>query len=793
MTVTRSLYTPTKEVVGLIIISLLASVILLSFPEKATALNGSDFNPSRIIDDSVFYNNSSMTAAEIQSFLNSKVPICDTNGTKPYGGTTRAAYGTSRGYPPPYTCLKDYQQTVPTVTNGGSDLCKNSITGGTKSAAQILKDVSDACGINPQVLIVLLQKEMSLVTDDWPWSRQYDIAMGYACPDSGPNNSANCDSEYFGFFNQIYNSAKAYRRYEANPSYYNYRAGRNNFILYNPNTGCGGTNVFIENQATASLYIYTPYQPNAAALANLYGTGDGCSAYGNRNFWRMFNDWFGITTMPLIRTVDSPTLYYTDTNRKYPVNSMDLANQYGLGVEDVRYLNQQQVDQIPTSVKPLSPVIKSDSDSDSDGSALYLISNNRRYQFGSMSQFYAFGFTDSQITSMPINNIIRLVHGGILSNFVQLPDLFVQKIEDNKKRAVFDLATLNTVNPSNAVSAVSNYSMSHLGIGEPLMNGDAILKNFSGDMWLFQNDKWLKVPSMNVYECWDFKSIKTFTFSSSQAVAKNNGSLSCFAQRSDGQKFIINKNNKIGNAENFGFTSYSTPLDRTIDRFTTLNTNVNTPMKSTSDSSIFLLQNAKRRQILDMKTFFELGYQESQLVSIDSGIINSISTTTPLYSTGTVVKNNSDYFVVHENSLLPINSAEIFNNFGYSFSTNLLISSVSTYYPFAGSLKTISKLGDDHYLIDRKTKWFIDTNLQIHYGVTSSTTNYNSLIAKHVSNTATATRFIKSVDATMVYFLENGTKRPISSWEKLKELNGQNSIMSLSSSSISLFPSGAQL
>ena len=36
-----------------------------------------------------------------------------------------------------------------------------------------------------------------------------------------------------------------------------------------------------------------PYRPNAAALANLYGTGDACSAYGNRNFWRYFNDWFG--------------------------------------------------------------------------------------------------------------------------------------------------------------------------------------------------------------------------------------------------------------------------------------------------------------------------------------------------------------------------------------------------------------------------------------------------------------------------------------------------------------------
>ena len=46
---------------------------------------------------------------------------------------------------------------------------------------------------------------------------------------------------------------------------------------------CGTSSVYIQNQATAGLYNYTPYQPNAAALANLYGTGDSCSAYGNRN------------------------------------------------------------------------------------------------------------------------------------------------------------------------------------------------------------------------------------------------------------------------------------------------------------------------------------------------------------------------------------------------------------------------------------------------------------------------------------------------------------------------------
>jgi hypothetical protein len=261
------------------------------FPSTAGALSGSDFQAGRIIDDSVFYNAQTMSVQQIQEFLNAKMPSCDTNGTQPYAGTTRAAYGASKGYPAPFVCLKDYSQNIPGVTNSGSSLCGGSITTGTKPASQIIYEVSIACGINPQVMLVLLQKEQSLVTDDWPWSSQYRSATGYGCPDTAP-----CDSEYYGFFNQVYQAAKAFKRYAANTDSYNYRANRNNNIYFNPNlSGCGSSNVFISNQATANLYIYTPYQPNQAALNNLYGSGDSCSAYGNRNFWRMFNDWFGST------------------------------------------------------------------------------------------------------------------------------------------------------------------------------------------------------------------------------------------------------------------------------------------------------------------------------------------------------------------------------------------------------------------------------------------------------------------------------------------------------------------
>lgn len=292
---------------------LIASTIGLS-GSSVSALSGSDFQAGRIMDDSIFFGTGNIGPNDIQSFLNSKVPVCDTAGTQPYGNTTRAAYGASRGNPAPFICLKDYTQDTPS-RGAETGLC-NAYAGGTKSAAQIIFDVGQSCGVNPRVLIVLLEKEQSLVTDDWPWNIQYRSATGYGCPDTAP-----CDAEYYGFFNQAYNAARQFKKYQRDSTLFRYRANRDNYIQYHPNTACGGTNVYIQNQATAGLYNYTPYQPNATALSNIYGgQTDGCSSYGNRNFWRLFNDWFGGVNGGPYEWQLVAQEAYSDPSRTQPLN-----------------------------------------------------------------------------------------------------------------------------------------------------------------------------------------------------------------------------------------------------------------------------------------------------------------------------------------------------------------------------------------------------------------------------------------------------------------------------------------
>jgi len=268
-------------------------IFVYTHTQTTSAIDTSNFNPGKIIDDSVFYNATTMSASDIQTFLNNEVQSCDTQGTQIVSGTeTRAQYSATQGYYPPFTCLKDYSTTTNTET---ADAYCNGYSSSTQTAAQIIYGVAQSCGINPQVLLVLLQKEEGLVTDTWPWSIQYQSATGYGCPDSTPGV---CNASYYGLFNQLYDAARQFKLYAANPSSYTFKAGQNNSIAYNPSGSCGSSVVNIQNQATAGLYDYTPYQPDTAALAegNGSGNGDSCSSYGNLNFWTYFNEWFGSTT-----------------------------------------------------------------------------------------------------------------------------------------------------------------------------------------------------------------------------------------------------------------------------------------------------------------------------------------------------------------------------------------------------------------------------------------------------------------------------------------------------------------
>lgn len=267
----------------ILVIFIFCMVSTLSFlstqhMHESSAASLSGFKPGNIISDAVMSNYNSMSKDAIQQFLTKKNPCNNTNVAQ-------------------YQSLKNQYPHLDWHFENGHFVCLSqerfgdgNTIGQGQTAAEIIYQAAQDYKINPQVLLVLLEKEQSLITDTYPNSRQYQSATGYGCPDT-----AACDSKYYGFKNQVRNAAALFRNvldkgYSAFPE-----KTKGVYVGYNPNSACGRSEVYIENRATAALYRYTPYQPNAAALNAGYGSGDSCSAYGNRNFYLYFTDWFGST------------------------------------------------------------------------------------------------------------------------------------------------------------------------------------------------------------------------------------------------------------------------------------------------------------------------------------------------------------------------------------------------------------------------------------------------------------------------------------------------------------------
>ncbi|TFD61354.1 hypothetical protein E3T39_04610 [Cryobacterium suzukii] len=251
---------------GLVLGSLGAFIV--AAPQRAEALSGSDFNPGNIISDQNFFTTDAMSQNEIQAFLNAQVGTCSNT-----------------------LCLNVYSMNTATTTLAFGT-CATYVGEANESAARIIYKVQQACSVSAKILLVTLQKEQGLVTSKGPTEAILRKALGQGCPDG-----SSCDPAFYGFFLQVYSAARQFAWY-GNPagSHTSIKVGQTNAVRFHPNTACGSSNVVIQNRATAALYYYTPYQPNQAALANLGGTGDACSSYGNRNFWIQYSDWFGSPT-----------------------------------------------------------------------------------------------------------------------------------------------------------------------------------------------------------------------------------------------------------------------------------------------------------------------------------------------------------------------------------------------------------------------------------------------------------------------------------------------------------------
>lgn len=140
------------------------------------------------------------------------------------------------------------------------------IDGTEHSASEIIFRAARAYGINPQVILVTLQKEQSLLENSNPSLRDLDWAMGYAvCDDCATNDPG--IQKYRGFAQQVDYAAARLRQYLDTPEKFGW-------VKTAYMVPIDSRPIIPQTDATRALYLYTPH------------------LHGNEKFWTLWNTYF---------------------------------------------------------------------------------------------------------------------------------------------------------------------------------------------------------------------------------------------------------------------------------------------------------------------------------------------------------------------------------------------------------------------------------------------------------------------------------------------------------------------
>lgn len=207
------------------------SPLIKPIPDTPLQANDPDvFHPGNIIPNSEFTDCDTMSEAQVQEFL---------------------------------------------VSKGGVILTNYSVNG--HLASYWLYKYSKDHGLNPQIVLVHMQKEMGTITRKTPFTnqRKYDYILGVGATDGGDNPKwAGVDKQFEG---AILTCKKWYDKGEKLNKYP---------IIMNLSDR---PHAVIENSATFSLYKYTPWIGDEDKLIgkSLYR-----APFGNYSFWLIYRKWF---------------------------------------------------------------------------------------------------------------------------------------------------------------------------------------------------------------------------------------------------------------------------------------------------------------------------------------------------------------------------------------------------------------------------------------------------------------------------------------------------------------------
>jgi len=361
------------------------------------------------------------------------------------------------------------------IKQGGAlaNLYVADIDGKIKHSSEIIFSASQKHEINPKVLITLIQKEQSLVTDKAEKQSQIDWATGFACYDGRKPVS-----RFAGFTNQVYSAAWRLDYFLKHPWEFKFRPGQSS------KTKAGL--IVPQNLATAALYNYTPY------------------IKANKLFWRIWNKWFGYEEGPLaegslIKLANDPGIWLIQNNTKRPFYSKNIflaSHSY----KKVKTVSRKDFAKYSIGEPMLFPdysVLK-------EGNDFYLVFKNIKRKFNGYELVKKIGINPEEIIEVNKNDL-ALYQDGPTINTPYPTGSLVQNIDTGSVYYIVDEAyhpiiskdILNNNFSYRTLDKISNSELELLKPGESVKLADGTLVKSSNNPTVYVISRGKKLAIAN--------------------------------------------------------------------------------------------------------------------------------------------------------------------------------------------------------------------------------------------------------------------------------------------------------
>ena len=384
------------------VIMALAMIVTIFSPASVALAEGIDpsFDPGMLIPDSAFTDTGTFgSAAGIQKFLEQNNSVL----------ANKASDFVAK--------LKEPD----TLTKVGLEDPQPSLSK-PRTAAELIYDAGMKHGLNPQVILVKLEKEQSLITGKFTGDtlqKRLDRAVGFGCPDY-----EGCGEIFLSFYRQLFGTfdgdgarwlgaaaslsrsfntdggrgpmVDAQGRVFGKPLVRTSKVG-DTIVLDNTLGGYEGVQQFqtvkIGNRATAALYRFTPHVFN-----------------GNYNFWKLYTRWFKYPSGTVIKTSKSDDIYVLDNGNKRLFSTF-VATQRKLNVSAAVTVSKKEFDSYETA-DPMTPIdgtlIKGD-----DSGSVFLVKNSQKRPI-SYNIFVQQKFSFANVVTLPQDEVDSYDTGGFV-------------------------------------------------------------------------------------------------------------------------------------------------------------------------------------------------------------------------------------------------------------------------------------------------------------------------------------------------------------------------------------------